>query len=67
MPADLSEAEQRLVVIVDALASGRPIGHLADRLVELDRPTLRLVLAAFAHAGSSHTVRLAPLVSWSEP
>ncbi len=76
---DLVEPERQVLGIVDALASGRPIGQLADHLALLDRATLQLVLAAFAHAGRSHThrvfrrdgdgsarwQRLDPLIGWN--
>src|SRR3954447_437329 len=51
----LSGQERRLLTIVEALASGHPVAHLPELLAELDRPSLRLVLAAFPHAGGSHT------------
>ena len=79
--AGLSQLELRVLTIAETLASGRPIGHLADLLRGLDRGTLRLVLAAFSHAGDSHTrtaiatdstgmirwARLDPIVGWAEP
>jgi hypothetical protein len=79
--AELSGGEQRVLAVVDALASGRPLPDLAGVLAGLDRATLELVIAAMAHAGGSHShsamVRgsapgravievLPPLVAWPE-
>ena len=74
----LSGGERRLLAIVETLAAGHPIGHLAELLADFDRETLQLVLAAFAHAGGSHThaildtgsdgsvqwVRPGPVIDW---
>jgi hypothetical protein len=79
--ATLPRREAALLAIVDALASGHPIRHLADLLAEFDRDTLVLVLAAFAHAGGSHTHTrldtgtdgsrhlslLGPIIDWTTP
>jgi hypothetical protein len=76
----LSGGEQRILQLVEALATGAPIGRLDDVLAGLDRAGLLLVLAAVAHAGGSHTdaclirtddgsigwQRLPALVDWPE-
>ncbi len=51
----LSGGEQRLLRIAASIGSDEatPV-KLGDVLSGLDRPTLRLVLAAVAHAGGSH-------------
>jgi hypothetical protein len=49
----LSEAERRVLAIVASLAGGDPV-DLPDAVTGLDRTTLRLVLAAVAHAAGSH-------------
>lgn len=51
----LSSGEQRLLRIAASIGSDEatPVS-LGDVLSGLDRPTLRLVLAAVAHAGGSH-------------
>ena len=51
----LSGGEQRLLRIAASIGSDEatPV-RLGDVLSGLDRPTLRLVLAAVAHAGGSH-------------
>ena len=51
----LSSGEQRLLRIAASIGSDEatPV-NLGDVLSGLDRPTLRLVLAAVAHAGGSH-------------
>jgi len=51
----LSGGEQRLLRIAASIGSddAAPV-RLGDAVSRLDRPTLRLVLAAVAHAGGSH-------------
>ena len=51
----LSSGERRLLLIAASIGSDEatPV-RLCDVLNGLDRPTLRLVLAAVAHAGGSH-------------
>lgn len=50
----LSGGEQRLLRIVASIGSSDTSVNLSDDISGLDRPTLRLVLAAIAHAGGSH-------------
>ena len=71
----LSSGEQRILGLVEALATGRPIDRLGDQFCALDRYPLQLVLAALAHAAGSHAqavlsangdgwVLLPPIVDW---
>ena len=71
----LSSGERRVLGLVEALATGRPVDRLGDQLISLDRYTLQLVLAALAHAAGSHAhavfasdgsgwVKLPPLIEW---
>lgn len=71
----LSSGEQRILILVEALATGRPVDRLGDQFCSLDRYTLQLVLAALAHAAGSHAhavlsttgegwVMLPPLIPW---
>jgi hypothetical protein len=74
----LSGGERRVLTIAAALLDGgQLVDHLGDLVSGLDRGSLRLVLAALAHAGGSHEqvdvsrageelrfVRLPPLVAW---
>lgn len=51
----LSGREQRLLRIAASIGSScTPAINLGDEISGLNRPTLRLVLAALAHAGGSH-------------
>ncbi|NCT89524.1 hypothetical protein GXB85_00945 [Cellulomonas sp. APG4] len=52
--AVLSGGERRLLFVVASLLDERPLG-VVDVVTGLDRENLHLVLAAFAHAGGSHT------------
>lgn len=49
-----SGGERRVLIVVAALVDDRPIDDVGDVLAGLDRRTLVLVLAAFAHAAGSH-------------
>jgi hypothetical protein len=73
----LSGGEQRVLAIVQALATAGPLWNLGGILAGVDRDHLALILAALAHAGGSHEhvkvqatdtrmsyVRLPALVSW---
>lgn len=50
----LSGGEQRLLRIAASIGSSEVLVNLSDDISGLDRPTLRLVLAAIAHAAGSH-------------
>lgn len=50
----LSGGEQRLLRIAGSIGSTEAMVNLSDDLSGLDRATLRLVLAAVAHAAGSH-------------
>lgn len=50
----LSGGEQRLLRIAASIGSSEVMVNLSDDISGLDRPTLRLVLAAIAHAAGSH-------------
>lgn len=52
--AVLSGGERRLLFVVASLLDERPL-DVVDIVTGLDRQNLHLVLAAFAHAGGSHT------------
>lgn len=52
--AVLSGGERRLLFVVASLLDERPL-DIVDVVTGLDRENLHLVLAAFAHAGGSHT------------
>ena len=43
-----------MLAVVQALLTSGPLWHVGGVLAGLDRPTLTLVLAAFAHAAGSH-------------
>lgn len=73
----VSSGERRVLVIAGALVSGLAVSDLAEILAGLDRTSLQLVLAAFAHAAGSHEQsdvrvhgdrlvyrRLGPLLDW---
>ena len=75
----LSGGEQRVLAVVQALATGGPLWNLGGVLAGVERPELALILAGLAHAGGSHeqvdvTVtgsglayrRLPALVEWPE-
>lgn len=80
--ARFSGGEQRLLRIAASIGSDEaPPVDLGDAITGLDRPTLRLVLAAIAHAGGSHQhyevvidrggratlIREASLYAWDHP
>ena len=50
----LSGGEQRVLAVVQALATAGPLWNLGGVLAGVDRDTLALILAALAHAGGSH-------------
>lgn len=52
--AVLSIGEQRVLAVVEALASGGPLSDIGGILAGVDRPNLILILTALAHAGGSH-------------
>ena len=54
MSGGLSSGERRVLAVVKALASDRPLDDLPDVLVGVDREQLTLILAALSHAAGSH-------------
>jgi hypothetical protein len=50
----LSGGEQRVLAIVQALATAGAMWNIGGILAGVDREHLALILAAFAHAGGSH-------------
>ena len=50
----LSGGEQRLLRIAASIGSTEAMVNLSDDLSSLDRPTVKLILAAIAHAAGSH-------------
>ncbi len=67
------DGQQRLLRAPESLADGQPV-DLGDLTGDLDRASLRLLLAALAHAAGSHDQQdpdvplsgdpLPPLVAW---
>lgn len=50
----LSGGQWRVLAVVQALASDRPLADLPGVLAGVDRENLILILAAFSHAAGSH-------------